>query len=54
MVMLIIQHNCGRGYKSTVMALETTLNIGAGMVMLQEPFIGNRELSHGALNSYWS
>lgn len=44
MVMLIVQHNCGRGYESTVMALETALSIGAGLVMLQEPFIGNREL----------
>ena len=51
--MLIIQHNCGRGYESTVMALETALTIKAGMVMLQEPFIGNRELSHSAFNFYW-
>ena len=51
--MLIIQHNCGRGYESTVMALETALSIKAGMVMLQEPFIGNREISHSAFNFYW-
>ncbi len=51
--MLIIQHNCERGYESTVMALETTLTIKAGMVMLQELFIGNRELSHSAFNFYW-
>ena len=53
MVMLIVQHNCGRGYESTVMALETALNIGAGTVILQVPFIGNRELSHSASNFYW-
>ncbi len=53
MVMLVIQHNCGRGYESTVMALETALSIGAGIVMLQEPFIGNRELCHSAFNFYW-
>ncbi len=51
--MLIIQHNCGRGYESTVMALETALNIGAGIVMLQEPFLGNRELSHSTFKLYW-
>ena len=51
--MLIIQYNCGRGYKSTVMALETALIIKAGIVMLQEPFIGNRELFHSAFNFYW-
>ncbi len=53
MVILIIQHNNGRGYESTVMALETALNIGAGIVMLQEPFLGNWELSHSAFNLYW-
>lgn len=51
--MLVIQHNCGRGYESTVMALETAFTIKAGMVMLQEPFLGNRELSHSAFNFYW-
>ena len=51
--MLIIQHNCGRDYESTVMALETALSIKAGIVMLQEPFIGNREISHSAFNFYW-
>ena len=50
MVMLIIQYKCGHGYKSTVMALETALSIGAGIVMLQEPFIGKRELCHSAFN----
>ena len=51
--MLIVQHNCGRGYESTVMALETALTIKAGVVMLQEPFLGNRELSHSAFNFSW-
>lgn len=35
------------------MTLETALSIGAGIVMLQEPFIGNRELCHSAFNFYW-
>ena len=41
MTMLIIQHNCGRKYKNTVMILEIVLIIKAGMVMLQKLFIGN-------------
>ncbi len=53
MVMLVVQHNCGQGYESTIMALEMALSIGAGMVMLQEPFIGTREISHSAFNFYW-
>lgn len=50
--MLVVQHNCGQGYESTIMALETALSIGAGIVMLQEPFIGTREISHSAFNFY--
>ncbi len=41
MVMLIIQYDCRRGYKSIVMALKTALDIDAEIIMLQEPFIGN-------------
>lgn len=52
--MLVIQHNCGCKYENTVMALETALNIEAGMVMLQEPFIGNRDICHSAFNFYWT
>ena len=51
--MLIIQYNCGRRYESIVMALEAALDIGAGIIMLQEPFIGNRELIYSAFNFYW-
>ena len=51
--MLIIKYDCGRGYESTVMALETALIIKVGMVRLQEPFISNREISHSAFNFYW-
>ena len=52
MIMLVVQHNYGRGYESTVMALETTLNIGTGITLLQKPFIGNRKLAHRAFNFY--
>ena len=51
--MLIIQHNYGRGYESTVTTLETALNIGAGLVCLQEPFLGNKDIAHSAFNFYW-
>lgn len=34
MVILIIQYNCDRKYENTVMALETVLNIGVGIVIL--------------------
>ncbi len=53
MVILIVQHNCRRRYKSIVMALETVLDIRAGIMLLQEPFIGNWELVHSAFNFYW-
>lgn len=51
--MLVIQHNYGQGYKNTVMALETALSVEAGIVIVQELFIGNREISHIGFNFYW-
>lgn len=35
------------------MALKTALSVNAGIVMIQEPFIGNREISHSGFNFYW-
>ncbi len=35
------------------MVLETGLTVEAGIVMIQEPFIGNREISHSGFNFYW-
>lgn len=52
MIMLIIQHNCRRGYKNTVMALKKAVNIRVGIALLQEFFIGNRKLVHNAFNFY--
>ncbi len=43
----------GQGYESTIIALEMALSIEAGMVKLQEPFIGTREISHSAFHFYW-
>ncbi len=51
--MLVVQHNCGQGYESTIMALETALSLKAGIVMIQEPFIGSREIYHSGFNLYW-
>ena len=51
--MLVIQHNCGRGYKSTIASLETALSIGAGIVCLQKPFIGRKSFAHSTFNFHW-
>ena len=48
----MIQHNCGQEYESIVIVLETALSIGAGIVMVQELFIGNREIFHNRFNFY--
>ena len=50
--MLIIQYNYGRGYKSTVASLETAINIRAGIICLQEPFIRNKNITYSAFNFY--
>ncbi len=51
--MLVVKHNFGQGYESTIAALETSLSIGAGIACLQQLFIGNRSISHSAFNFYW-
>lgn len=51
--MVVVQHTCGQRYESTVMVLETALSTGAGIVMVQEPFIGIREICHSGFNFYW-
>lgn len=51
--MLVIQQNCGKGYECTISALELALSLGASIVCIQEPFIGNRTISHSGFNLYW-
>lgn len=51
--MLVIKHNCEPRYKSTMIALEIALDIQAGIILLQEPFIGNWKLVYSAFNFYW-
>lgn len=52
--MLSVQYNNGQGYKSIVMGIETAWSVGAGIVMIQEPFIGNQEISYSGFHFYWS
>lgn len=35
------------------MALKTTLSIKVGIVILQEPFISNKEISYSRFQFYW-
>lgn len=50
--MLVVQHNCGQGYESTIAALERTISTEAGIVCLKETFIRNRNITHSAFNFY--
>ena len=36
-----------------MIALETALRVEVDIVMVQEPFLGNQEISHSAFNFYW-
>ena len=51
--MLIVQQNCGKGYECTISALEAGLSLNAAVVCIQEPFLGNRSISHSGFNLYW-
>ena len=51
--MLLVQQNCGKGYECTISALEAGLGLNAAVVCIQEPFLGNRSISHSGFNLYW-
>ena len=51
--MLVIQQNCGKGYECTISALEAGLGLDAGIVCIQEPFLGRKNLAHSGFNLYW-
>jgi hypothetical protein len=51
--MYIVQLNCQKGYEHTMAALKTALRFEAGVVCIQEPFIGDKPLIHSAFNLYW-
>ena len=51
--MLVIEQNYGKRYEYTVSALEASIGLDAGIVCIQEPFLGNRDISHSGFNLYW-
>ncbi len=51
--MLVIQQTCGKGYECTISALEAGLGLDTTIVCIQEPFLGNRSISHSGFNLYW-
>ncbi len=51
--MLVIQQNCGKGYECTISALEAGLGLEAAIVCIQEPLLGNRDISHSKFTLYW-
>ena len=51
--MLVIQHNYCKNYAVTIAILEVALVKGAGIVCLQEPYIGHQEISHPGFMVYW-
>lgn len=51
--MLVVQHNYGCRYETTIMALETALNIVARIILLEKPLIDNQELAHSVFNFCW-
>jgi len=51
--MIVVQHNCRKTYAVTIAILEIALERGAGVVCLQEPYIGPREISHPGFTLYW-
>ena len=50
--MRILQHNCRKTYAVMIAALEAGLELGVGLVCLQEPYI-DREFRHGGYQIYW-
>ena len=51
--MLVIQQNCGKDYECTISALEARLSLKIEIACIQEPFLGNRHVSHSGFNLYW-
>lgn len=54
MIILVIQYNFRRRYKSTMMELEIVLSIRASIIVLQKLFIINCGLCYSAINFYES
>lgn len=44
--MLIVQRNCGKEYECTISTLEAGLCLDAAVLCIQEPYLGDRNISH--------
>lgn len=53
LLILVIQQNYRKGYECTISALEAGLGLNAGIVCIQEPFLGEKNLAHTGFNLYW-
>lgn len=51
--MLVIQQNCEKGYECTISVLNAGLGLNTGIVCIQEPFLGKKNLIHAGFNLYW-
>lgn len=51
--MLVVQQNCGKWYECTISALEAGLGLNTGIICIQEPFLGRKNLAHSGFNLYW-
>ena len=53
--MKVLQANCARALVTCQAALEAALEMDAGVVCLQEPYLGKRcqKLTHGAFQIRW-
>ena len=51
--MLLVQNNCGKGFDATTTALQNAIKLGAGIVCIQEPFIGKRDIQHAGFLLMW-
>lgn len=49
----MIQQNYGKGYEYTISIVEARLDLNAGIVYIQEPFLGKKNLAHIKFNLYW-
>ena len=50
--MRVVQHNCRKTYAITIAALEAGLELGVGLVCLQEPYVA-KEFRHTGYQIYW-
>ena len=51
--MLVLQQNCGKGYKYTITTLEAGLGLEASIICIQKLFLRNRSLAYVGFNFYW-